>query len=365
MSAALEELLGKVRAAALVRGEAWLREKVAEILADEGKALDAQDPPPCAKRVRSLERRSPSPVPRNRRKVSSPCKDTGIVCKEEQESSDDSGQHYSRPSPHQSTVKTETCDSSSNGNVPDTTHSSNAEEESIELRIERLLRSCSAAIMEDQEEDEPSEPTPGSSSVPGSPLLVWILGNSYVHWGAVRADVRRDGRQLGISRDKAAIRWLGFRRMLWNSVLCEVNKFVRLDRPPDILLLHVGGNDLGVRPFKELIRDIWHDFLRLSASFPGMITVWSEIVPRKSWGNARSIESLNKARRKVNRAVSKFVSENGGVSIRHFDLENGLGDFWLSDGVHLNDGGIDVWSSALQRGIEEAIFMRESRVFST
>ncbi|XP_073496191.1 uncharacterized protein [Phyllobates terribilis] len=244
MSAALEELLGKVRAAALVRGEAWLREKVAEILADEGKALDAQDPPPCAKRVRSLERRSPSPVPRNRRKVSSPrkdhpeasagqcpssevpspaeypfrlvsdlphashncghedlripvnatsqrgsengqkCEDAGIVCKDEQKCSDGSGQHYSRPSPNPSTVKAETCDSSSNGNVPDTTHYSNAEEESIELRIERLLRSCSAAIMEDQEEDEPSEPTtsPVSSSVPDrqrklSPHSCWRSRN--------------------------------------------------------------------------------------------------------------------------------------------------------------------------------------------
>ncbi|XP_073496189.1 uncharacterized protein [Phyllobates terribilis] len=250
MSAALEELLGKVRAAALVRGEAWLREKVAEILADEGKALDAQDPPPCAKRVRSLERRSPSPVPRNRRKVSSPrkdhpeasagqcpssevpspaeypfrlvsdlphashncghedlripvnatsqrgsengqkCEDAGIVCKDEQKCSDGSGQHYSRPSPNPSTVKAETCDSSSNGNVPDTTHYSNAEEESIELRIERLLRSCSAAIMEDQEEDEPSEPTtsPVSSSVPGSKrLVVWIIGHSFIFWAHGRA----------------------------------------------------------------------------------------------------------------------------------------------------------------------------------
>ncbi|XP_073496190.1 uncharacterized protein [Phyllobates terribilis] len=254
MSAALEELLGKVRAAALVRGEAWLREKVAEILADEGKALDAQDPPPCAKRVRSLERRSPSPVPRNRRKVSSPrkdhpeasagqcpssevpspaeypfrlvsdlphashncghedlripvnatsqrgsengqkCEDAGIVCKDEQKCSDGSGQHYSRPSPNPSTVKAETCDSSSNGNVPDTTHYSNAEEESIELRIERLLRSCSAAIMEDQEEDEPSEPTtsPVSSSVPGSKrLVVWIIGHSFIFWAHGRAAVFR------------------------------------------------------------------------------------------------------------------------------------------------------------------------------
>ncbi|XP_077140617.1 uncharacterized protein LOC143805314 isoform X1 [Ranitomeya variabilis] len=224
MSAALEELLANVRAAALVRGEAWLQEKVAEILTDKGKASDPQDRSPCAKRVRSLGPRSPSTVPRNRRKVSSPgrdppevsagqcpssempcpaenpftldtdlryaphnfgdedlripvnvaswhrsengpkSEDVGIVCEEEKKSNDDSGQHYSCPLPNPRTDKAETSHSSSNGKDPDTTHSSNAEEESIELRIERLLQSCSAAIMQDQQEDEPSELTLVSTS---------------------------------------------------------------------------------------------------------------------------------------------------------------------------------------------------------
>lgn len=40
--------------------------------------------------------------------------------------------------------------------------------------------------------------------------LVWIMGHSYVFWGARQADVRPDGRQLGISRREACIRWLGY-----------------------------------------------------------------------------------------------------------------------------------------------------------
>ncbi|XP_069604252.1 serine/arginine-rich splicing factor 4-like isoform X4 [Ranitomeya imitator] len=225
MSEALEELLGKVRAAAQVRGEAWLQEKVAEILTDKGKASDPQDPSPCAKRVRSLGPRSPSPVPRNRRKVSSrgrappeasagqcpssevPCpaenpftldtdlryaphnfgdedlripvnvaswrrsengprsEDAGIVYEKEQKSRN-SRQRYSSPSSNPRTDKAETCHSTSNGKDRNTTRPNNTEEESIELRIERLLQSCSAAIMQDQQEDDPSEPTPVSSSVP-------------------------------------------------------------------------------------------------------------------------------------------------------------------------------------------------------
>ncbi|KAM4020115.1 uncharacterized protein ACNLHF_000667 isoform 2-T2 [Anomaloglossus baeobatrachus] len=211
MSAALEELFGKMRAAALVRGEAWLREKVAEILPDEGKG--SQDPPPCAKRGRAYEHRSPSPVPRNRRKdplevSGGPCPTSegpcsaknplildsnlqdgdeyfqipvnaasrcgshsgpssevaGIVSAENQKPSDAKiGQQDSSPSPNLRTVNIETCDNSYTKNVPGTTQSSNTEE-SIEFRIERLLRSCSAAIELQQEEDDPSEPTPAPVS---------------------------------------------------------------------------------------------------------------------------------------------------------------------------------------------------------
>ncbi|XP_040279392.1 EZH inhibitory protein-like [Bufo bufo] len=49
--------------------------------------------------------------------------------------------------------------------------------------------------------------------VPGRMMaaLVWILGHSYVFWGAIRVDVRQSGRQLGVSPELATVRWLGVR----------------------------------------------------------------------------------------------------------------------------------------------------------
>ncbi|KAM4045382.1 uncharacterized protein ACNLHF_009210 [Anomaloglossus baeobatrachus] len=191
-----------------------------------------------------------------------------------------------------------------------------------------------------------------------SPPPVWILGHSYVYWGARRADARRNGRQLGFARDVALVRWLGVRGLGWSRVLQEVHKHARLDRPPEVLVLHVGGNDLGERPFRILIKDIKHDLLRLWMSFPGITLVWSEMVARRSWRKARSVDRLNKARAKVNRAISKFVSRNGGVCIRHVELERTEEEFWLADGVHLNAVGIDLWALGLQGGIERALRLR-------
>lgn len=105
------------------------------------------------------------------------------------------------------------------------------------------------------------------SSVTGSRQC--ILGYSYVCWGTRRVDVRPNGRQLGFSRQEACVRWLGFPGMLWSRMVSEVHRFVRLDRPPDVLILHVGGNDLGVRSMLDVTRDIKFDM-----AFPAMIIVW-------------------------------------------------------------------------------------------
>lgn len=72
------------------------------------------------------------------------------------------------------------------------------------------------------------------------------------------------------------------------------------DRPPDILVLHVGRNDLGVRSIRELIIDVKFDFLWLRTAFPDMLVLWSDIVARTTWHLARSVARLNKARIKVN-----------------------------------------------------------------
>lgn len=131
------------------------------------------------------------------------------------------------------------------------------------------------------------------------PCLAWILGHSFVFRGAMRAEARPNGRQLGFDREEVVVRWLGKRGMKWSDVMPEFNRFARLDRPPDVLVLHVGGNDLGVRPFRELIRDVKFDLLRLWALYPRVVTVWSDIVPRKVWREARDADKINKARNKV------------------------------------------------------------------
>ena len=181
------------------------------------------------------------------------------------------------------------------------------------------------------------------------------MGHSYVFWGAKRAELRHSGRQLGFPREEASVHWLGIPGMLWGRVVPEVHRFARLDRPPDVLLLHVGGNDLGVRAMMDITRDIKFDILRLRMAFPDTIVVWSDIVARTAWRMARSVAGINRARRKINRDVAKFVVRNGGLVVRHMELEEETWRYLRGDGVHLSPVGIDMWVLGLQDGIQRAI----------
>ena len=185
--------------------------------------------------------------------------------------------------------------------------------------------------------------------------LVWILGHSYVHWGAKRAEVRKEGRQLGFGKAEECIRWIGVQGMMWGRVVPEVHRYASLDWPPDVLVLHVGGNDMGVRSMLEVTRDIKFDVLRLRMAFPQMVIVWSDMIARTSWRLARSVEGVNRARRKVNCDVGRFMARNGGLVARHLDLEEDTWRYLRGDGVHLNAVGIVLWFLGLQDGIERAL----------
>lgn len=128
-----------------------------------------------------------------------------------------------------------------------------------------------------------------------------------------------------------------------------------LDRPPDVVVVHAGGNDLGSRSSRELVRDVKIDFLRLWSSYPGIVIVWSDMVARRVWRHARSAAGINRARAKANKVIGRFVQRNGGVVVRHRELEKVDTDLLRDDGEHLNVYGMDIWNLNIKEGIESAL----------
>lgn len=180
---------------------------------------------------------------------------------------------------------------------------------------------------------------------------VWIIGHSYVAWAERRAAIRRSGRQLGFPVDEALISWFGVRGLRWESVLTVFRREAARGPLPGVIVLHAGGNDLGTVPCRTLMEDIKRDIHVMRREAPGALILWSEIVPRFSWRQARDRRAVDRARIKVNRAVSKFVVETRGMVARHEDLENQRALF-RGDGVHLTDVGTDFFNNLIRDRIE-------------
>ena len=73
------------------------------------------------------------------------------------------------------------------------------------------------------------------------------------------------------------------------------DKNLRSNPAPNILVIQLGSNDIGILKGKELIELIRLDVLRLRTLLPNAILVWSEILPRRYWhvvNNQVAVENL-------------------------------------------------------------------------
>ena len=91
----------------------------------------------------------------------------------------------------------------------------------------------------------------------GSPAykpLVWVVGDSFVHWTSRVAAATGAGMD---SNSIATVQWIGKRGLY----ITEFNDFLHRcweseQTNPDYIILHVGSNDLGFLPKKAILEAI-------------------------------------------------------------------------------------------------------------
>lgn len=107
-------------------------------------------------------------------------------------------------------------------------------------------------------------------------------------------------------------------------------------------MVHLGGNDLGQLKGFELSLKIHEDLQQLKELWPDLRVVWSDILPCQVWRGARDAQALDRVRRKVNVAVSRFVLSLGGVAVWHPLLVLRSSHFFCKDGAPLSHWGMKV-----------------------
>ena len=89
--------------------------------------------------------------------------------------------------------------------------------------------------------------------------------------------------------------WFGVRGMSWEQFDSLFENKLKSSPPPNYLLVHLGSNDLGLIPGIELFHPIKCSFLRCKVLAPNMTIIWSDMLPRLYWHNAKSVRNIDSA----------------------------------------------------------------------
>ncbi|XP_015262016.1 PREDICTED: uncharacterized protein LOC107106395, partial [Gekko japonicus] len=181
---------------------------------------------------------------------------------------------------------------------------------------------------------------------------VLICGHSFVFWAAHRASGTALGSQLGLSQ-WATIEWQGRHGLLWEGLLPLL--FQGPPRmPPDVLVVHLGGNDLGFLN-KPLARQVIDDLQVIKERWPGVSIIWSAMIPRKVWLDVLNPKRNNRALRNINKNIKNFLDTGLGRFLPHPCIKPHCMEVFGPDGVHLSEQGNDIFLEDIRQGLQEAL----------
>ncbi|KAG8432104.1 hypothetical protein GDO86_018846 [Hymenochirus boettgeri] len=187
---------------------------------------------------------------------------------------------------------------------------------------------------------------PGTARTESRPLKVLIAGHTFVCSAYKRAVESKEGEQLGIPMEHMTISWLGKEDLHWVDFHQLLNN--SCTDHLDLLIVHAGGNDLTLTKGLQLTLDIKSDLMDIKERKHIKALAWSNMIPRITWPGAQSPVAIDRARKKLNRALGKLMDSNGDFVVVHKDIHIKYPELYREDGEHLSDAGLDTFNANLK-----------------
>ncbi|XP_007653892.1 uncharacterized protein LOC103164789 [Ornithorhynchus anatinus] len=187
-----------------------------------------------------------------------------------------------------------------------------------------------------------------------NPPEVWVCGHTVVS-PEKRVWCQPYGTQLGIASSRARVSWLGTREMLWDQLLPLIQSMVQQGISPNVIIIHLGENDLVQQTELGLTITMKNDLTTLCRAFPMAKIVWSTLLPRRTWLGAQKPEAVDKTRKAVVNELSKFCSLSGISVLRHDQIVHSVPELFSQDGVHLSEIGASIFNANLREAIEACL----------
>ncbi|KAI7805203.1 uncharacterized protein si:dkeyp-121d4.3 isoform X2 [Triplophysa rosa] len=199
--------------------------------------------------------------------------------------------------------------------------------------------------------------TPGKST-PSEKKNVWICGHSLVFWAEKRANSLEFGGQLGMHPNSARIWWKGMQGLTRQQLLPLLLELRDSWPKPDVLIVHLGGNDISTTPPDLFISYVKKDLSSLKNIFPGCLLVWSDILSRQFWRDVEDSRERDIIRMGINDSIHNVMTKLGGTFVTHDNISPSSG-LYRPDGVHLSGKGIDTFNLNLQEFLEKSEIEKE------
>lgn len=189
---------------------------------------------------------------------------------------------------------------------------------------------------------------------------MWVVGSSIVKDAFIAARRRPGGVNLGLDRLNVSIWWQGKGGMVISQLRQHINIMRRYEDPPDFLVIHIAGNDLGHIKVGHLRNEIKNTLRMVINTLPNTKLVWSQILPRLKWRYSSDVLAMQTMKYRINNSISAFILRSNGCYIRHPDIRANH-NFLKTDGVHLTPLGNDIFLNNIQGGLEYFIQHPELR----
>ena len=146
------------------------------------------------------------------------------------------------------------------------------------------------------------------------------------------------------------------------KLMQQVRTMLKFEDPPNFMILHVAGNDIGDMKVGNLRNYIKRVLKWVAQMLPGTRLIWSQILPRINWRFSNNSVAMEKCRYRLNNATAAFIIRNGGYYIRYPDIRPD--EICIAtDGVHLTNLGNQIFLNTLQGAIEHFVTYPQSQTF--
>ena len=142
---------------------------------------------------------------------------------------------------------------------------------------------------------------------------VRVLGSSIVKHAFCEARRTYDGCNLGLKRNNFRVLWQGKSGMKWGEIIPRISLLLQFEEPPEILVIHCGGNNIGQVQLHQLRLDIKASLFKIKTMLPNTKLIWSQILPRFKWRYSKDSKAMNIAAERINNFAAWLIINMGAA----------------------------------------------------